>query len=132
MKKALLFISFTLTFSLLSGCMNNKISPIDPSVKTRDQILNPQKYYVPNDLNTVIDLPEQKMKLLDITQILKKQTGYEFQIYDRSIVENLKVYFKDTTLSAFVILKIIDDQYSNILKISINENQKYIEIKHLQ
>lgn len=134
MKNKALILSVVVSAILLNGCMTKEKAPVVSEGLTRDQVLNKENYYIPVNLDKVLTLPNEDMKMLNLVRIIEKGTGYTFQIYDRDIVENLKVKFDPeqiTSIKAMDALRAIDKQYENKLVIHIYEAQQYIEIKRL-
>lgn len=134
MKNKALILSVVVSAILLTGCMTKEKAPVVNEGLTRDQVLNKENYYIPVNLDKVLTLPNEDMKMLNLVRIIEKETGYTFQIYDRDIVENLKVKFTPEqikSVKAMDALRAIDKQYENKLVIHIYEAQQYIEIKRL-
>lgn len=119
-----------MTTALLAGCAT-KEKPIDTNIKTRDEVLNPIKYYTPSGLDVEVKLPSKSMTIFEIVDLLKERTGYEFQMYDKDQTGHYRVAFDEDNLklTPLEIIKKLDQQYGDKLDTLIDEDAKYITIK---
>ena len=97
MIKRTLIIASVMTTALLAGCAT-KEEPVAPNIKTRDEVLNPVKYYTPTGMEVEVKLPSKSMTIFEIVDLVKERTGYEFQIYDKNQVGHYRVAFDEDNL----------------------------------
>lgn len=130
MIKRTLIIASVMTTALLAGCAT-KEDPVDPNIKTRDEVLNPVKYYTPTGMEVEVKLPSKSMTIFEIVDLVKERTGYEFQIYDKNQVGHYRVAFDENNLklTPLEVMKKLDEQYGDKLNTLIDEDAKYITIK---
>jgi len=133
MKKRTLIIASLITTTLLAGCAT-KEEPVVQNTKTRDEVLNPVKYYTPMGMEVEAKLPSKSMTIFEIVDFLKTRTGYEFQIYDKNQVGHYRVTFDEDNLkmTPLEVMKRLDAQYGDKLDTLIDEDAKYITIKTKQ
>jgi hypothetical protein len=130
MKKTPLIVASLLFTILLAGCATKEKS-IDPTIKTRDEVLNPVKYYTPEGMDVEVKLTSTSMTIFEIVDLVKTRTGYEFQIYDKEQVGHYRVKFDEENLklTPLQIIQTLDKQYGDKLDTLIDEDAKYITIK---
>lgn len=130
MNKIKLISSILIIFSLV-GCATKDPEKPTPITQTRDQVLNPEKYYIPIGLDTELKLFDDNMKIIDVMKQIESQSAYTYQIYDINEVGHYKVEFPNRKMSSIEILKVIDSQYSEKLNIIVDEESRYITIKKI-
>ncbi len=129
MKNKKILYTLILT-SVLLGCSTEKIPTPEP-IQTRDQVLNPKKYYVPVGLDVEFKLHSSEMRIIDVLKQIEEQSAYTYQIYDVEEIGLYRVSFEDRKLTSIEALKVIDRKYEDKIKIIIDEESRYITIKKL-
>lgn len=125
MKKIITVIALLSLF----GCATEQPETPTPVGPTRDQVLNPQKYYIPIGMDVEFKVYADEMRLIDVMKQIQDQSAYTYQIYDIDEVSNYRIKFDKTKLSTIEILKVIDSQYSDKININVYEEDRSIMIK---